>query len=294
MKIVTRGADLRALSRRARRSGESVGFVPTMGYLHEGHLSLIQRARREHRRVLVSVFVNPLQFGPKEDFERYPRNEVQDVRLCRDAGCDWLFLPRVRSLYPPGFSTVVAPGPLASRWEGAVRPGHFSGVATVVLKLLNLAEPDTLYLGQKDYQQALVVRSMMRDLDVPYRLTVVPTVRERDGLARSSRNVYLDPDERRRARGLIRALREGRAAVRSGLRDTRAIEKRVEQTLRREASPRSIDYLALVDPETLESLPRLEGRGIIIAAIRIGKTRLIDNLFVAAPRPARKAVGRKS
>jgi len=260
-----------------------------MGYLHEGHLSLIRRARRENHRVVVSVFVNPLQFGPREDFGLYPRNEVQDVRMCRDAGTDWFFLPRARSLYPPGFSTVVAPGSLASRWEGAVRPGHFSGVATVVLKLLNLAEPDTLYLGQKDYQQALIVRAMMRDLDVPYRLTVVPTVRERDGLARSSRNVYLNPDERRRARGLIRALREGRAAVRAGVRDSRAIEARMEEALRREAKPRRIDYLALVDPETLEPLPRLEGRGIIIAAIRIGKTRLIDNLFVSVPRPAGKA-----
>ncbi|TMQ60670.1 MAG: pantoate--beta-alanine ligase [Candidatus Eisenbacteria bacterium] len=284
MRIVTRGADLRALSRRARQSGMSVGFVPTMGYLHEGHLALIRRARSEHHRIAVSVFVNPLQFGPKEDFGRYPRDEVRDVRLCRDAGCDWFFLPRVRALYPPGFSTTVAPGPLAALWEGVERPGHFRGVATIVLKLLNLVEPDMLYLGQKDIQQARIVQSMVRDLDLSTRVTICPTVRERDGLALSSRNVYLGPAERLRATGMIRAMREGRALARSGTHDARPILTRVRRTLRREARPDSVDYLALVDPVTLEPIPKLErGGGFLIGAIRIGKTRLIDNLFVRPP-----------
>ena len=294
MKILTRGADLRALSRRARQGGETAGFVPTMGSLHEGHLSLIRRARREHDRVIVSVFVNPLQFGPREDYAHYPRDEVRDVRMCRDEGCDWFFLPRARVLYPPGCSTRVAPGPLASRWEGAVRPGHFQGVATVVLKLLNFAEPDVLYLGQKDYQQAQVLRAMVRDLDLPCRIVVAPTVRERDGLALSSRNVRLDPEQRLRASGLIRSLREGREAARSGIADARPLLERVRRCLVREARPDGIDYVALVDPSTLEPLARLTRRAILIAAIRIGRTRLIDNLFVAAPRRTRRGAGSRA
>jgi pantoate--beta-alanine ligase len=261
----------------------TVGFVPTMGYLHQGHIALIRRARRENHRVVVSVFVNPLQFGPKEDYTRYPRDEVRDVRLCRDAGCDWFFIPRTRSLYPPGFSTSVTPGPLAERWEGAVRPGHFRGVATVVLKLMNLAEPDTLYLGRKDVQQASVVRAMVRDLDNQARVAIVPTVRDRDGLALSSRNMYLSAEQRKRAPGMIRGLREGRALVRAGMRDPRAILARVRARIRSEARPDAIDYLALVDPTTLEPLRRIAGSGLLIAAIRIGTTRLLDNLSVTPP-----------
>ena len=290
MRIVTRGVELRALSRRARQSGMSVGFVPTMGSLHEGHLSLIRRARRENHRVAVSVFVNPLQFGPREDFTRYPRDEVRDVRLCRDAGCDWFFLPRTRSLYPAGFATTVDPGPIAERWEGAVRPGHFRGVATIVLKLLHLVEPDTLYLGQKDIQQARVLQSMAHDLDLPVRITIGPTLRERDGLALSSRNVYLSPEDRARAPGLIRAMREGRALARSGVTEARRILARVRAALRREARPDRVDYLALVDPITLEPIRRVERSGAFLrGAHRLGKTRLIDNLYVRArAKPARK------
>ncbi len=288
MRIIARGPELRALSRRARQSGMTIGFVPTMGSLHEGHLSLIARARTEHHRIAVSVFVNPLQFGPNEDFKRYPRDEVRDVRLCRDAGCDWLFLPRVRALYPPGFSTLVLPGPLADIWEGEIRPGHFRGVATIVLKLLNLVEPDTLYLGQKDIQQARIVQGMVRDLDLNTRVVICPTVRDRDGLALSSRNVYLSPDERRRATGMIRAMREGRWLIRSGLRDSRAVLTRVRRMLRHEARPDAVDYLALVDPVTLEPLRQIDRAAMFLGAIRIGKTRLIDNLPVSAP-PRRRA-----
>jgi len=288
VRIVTRGVELRGLSRRARQSGMSVGFVPTMGSLHEGHLSLIRRARRENHRVAVSVFVNPLQFGPREDLTRYPRDEVRDVRLCRDAGCDWFFLPRVRTLYPAGFATTVDPGPIAEMWEGAARPGHFRGVATVVLKLLHLVEPDTLYLGQKDLQQARVLQSMARDLDLPVRITIGPTVRERDGLALSSRNVYLSPEDRARAPGLIRAMREGRALARTGVTEARRILARVRAALRREARPDRVDYLALVDPITLEPIRRVERSGaFLLGAIRLGKTRLIDNLYFRARRKGR-------
>ena len=214
---------MRALSRRARARRESIGFVPTMGALHEGHLSLMRLARRGHRRVAASIFVNPLQFGPREDFARYPRPIARDRRLCREAGVDWLFLPAARELYPPGAETRVVPGRLASRWEGAARPGHFAGVCTVVMKLLRIVEPDTLILGRKDAQQAAVVGAMMRDLDEAARLVVAPTVRERGGLALSSRNAYLTPEERTRAAGLPRGLRAGRDAARAGARDAARI-----------------------------------------------------------------------
>ncbi len=278
---MSRTVAMRELSRRARRSGESVGFVPTMGALHAGHVSLMRRARVENRRLAVSVFVNPLQFGPAEDLNRYPRNELQDLRLCRWAGTDWLYMPPARAIYPPGFATRVDPGPMGRLWEGAVRPGHFSGVLTVVLKFLETVEPDTLYLGQKDAQQAALLTQMVRDLDLPVRVVVCPTVRERDGVALSSRNVYLSTEERARARGIVHSLRAGRRAARAGRRDAKAIVSAARRTLLREASPDRIDYLALVDPKTFEPIPRLTRRGLLIAAVRIGQTRLIDNMTIS-------------
>ena len=254
-----------------------------MGALHEGHLSLVRRAARENDRVVVSVFVNPLQFGPQEDFRRYPRNTRRDAALCREAGCDWFFLPSPAEIYPEGFQTSVEPGPLAQRWEGAVRPGHFGGVATVVLKLLNAVEPDTLYLGQKDAQQAAVVGAMMRDFDLPARLVVAPIVREPDGLAMSSRNVYLDPDQRARAAGFPRALAAAGALTRRGVRDARRLETEAKRVLRRETRPEAIDYVAVVDPATLEPVRRLTKRSLLLAAIRVGRTRLIDNRFLTPP-----------
>jgi pantoate--beta-alanine ligase len=283
VKTVTGIRPLRTLVGRARARGESIGFVPTMGALHEGHLSLVRRARRERDRVVVSVFVNPLQFGPREDYARYPRDPARDARLCRAAGCDWLFLPSVRAMYPPGATTRVLAGAVARRWEGAVRPGHFDGVATVVLKLIQLVRPDTLYLGQKDAQQARVLADMIRDLNVPVRLTVCPTVREPDGLAMSSRNAYLDAEERARAAGLYRALEAGRAAAVDGRHGARVILREARAALRREARPERVDYLALVDPSTLEPLRRPARRGLLLAAIRIGRTRLIDNLAIPGP-----------
>ncbi|HEU4334003.1 MAG TPA: pantoate--beta-alanine ligase [Candidatus Eisenbacteria bacterium] len=277
MKVVRRIEAMRAMVRRARRRGETIGFVPTMGALHEGHLSLIRRARARHDRVVVSVFVNPLQFGPMEDFRRYPRNTARDARLSKAAGCDWFFLPSGRALYPEGFETSVRPGPLASRWEGAVRPGHFAGVCTVVLKLLQIVEPDTMILGQKDAQQAAVVGAMMRDFDLAARLDVAPIVRERDGLALSSRNVYLSPDERARAAAISKALRAAAALAARGVRDARRLEAGARGVLRREAKPQRIDYLKIVDPRTLEPVRRIERRALLLAAVRIGRTRLLDN-----------------
>jgi pantoate--beta-alanine ligase len=271
---------MRALSRRARSRRESIGFVPTMGALHEGHASLLRRARARHDRVAASIFVNPLQFGPREDFARYPRPLARDARLCRAAGVDWLFLPTARALYPAGSATRVVPGPLGARWEGAARPGHFTGVLTVVLKLLQIVEPNTLVLGQKDAQQAAVVGAMIRDLDLPAHLDVAPTVRESDGLAMSSRNAYLSPSERARAVGLNRALAAGRVAARAGVRDPARIVAAVRRTLRSTAPPDAIDYVALVDRRTFEPVRKLDRRGLLIAAIRIGRTRLIDNLAV--------------
>lgn len=282
MKVVRRIEAMRAMVRRARRRGETIGFVPTMGALHEGHLSLIRRARARHDRVVVSVYVNPLQFGPKEDFRRYPRNTARDARLSKGAGCDWFFLPSGRALYPEGFETSVQPGPLAARWEGAVRPGHFAGVCTVVLKLLQIVEPDTMILGQKDAQQAAVVGAMMRDFDVATRLDVAPIVRERDGLALSSRNAYLSPVERSRAAAIPKALRAASALAASGVRDARRLEAEARGVLRREAKPQGIDYLKIVDPRTLEPVRRVGRRTLLLAAVRIGRTRLLDNRHVTS------------
>ena len=287
MKIVRRPAAMRALVRDARRRGKTVGFVPTMGALHDGHLSLVRRARLDHDRVVVSVFVNQLQFGPREDYRRYPRDHRLDARLCRAAGCDWFFLPTARAVYPERFQTAVAAGPLAARWEGAVRPGHFGGVLTVVLKLLNMVEPDTLYLGQKDAQQAAVVGAMMRDLDLPARLAVAPIVRERDGLAMSSRNAYLGPEDRVRAAGFPRALAAAAALARGGARDARRLEREVKRVLRLETKPDAIDYVALVDPRTLQPVARLNRRALLLAAIRLGRTRLLDNRFLTPSRGKR-------
>lgn len=292
MKGVRRVAAMRALVREARRRGKSVGFVPTMGALHEGHLSLVRRARRAHDRVVVSVFVNPLQFGPTEDLRSYPRDERRDAALCREAGCDWFFRPSVDEMYPEGFQTSVTPGPLAGRWEGAVRPGHFSGVLTVVLKLLEAVEPDTLYLGQKDAQQAAVVGAMMRDFALPSRLSVAPIVREPGGLAMSSRNVYLSPEERARAAGFPRALAAAAALARRGVRDARRLEAEAKRVLRLETKPDAIDYVAVVDPATLEPIRRVAARGLLLGAIRVGRTRLIDNRILipaSGPRGERRS-----
>jgi pantoate--beta-alanine ligase len=269
-------AALRAWRRSARDAGRRVGLVPTMGFLHEGHLALVDDARRRADAVVMSVFVNPLQFGPTEDFDRYPRDLDRDRALARERGVDLLFVPAVSTMYPPGAEVRIAPGPAAERWEGAVRPGHFAGVLTIVAKLLHLVEPEIAAFGQKDIQQVSLVRRMVRDLDMPVELTVVPTVREADGLALSSRNVYLDPAQRRDAPALYRGLLAAAAAWRAGERAGQALESLVARQVG--AAPTLFaDYIAAIDPDQLQRVDEARPGTILVVAARAGRTRLIDN-----------------
>jgi pantoate--beta-alanine ligase len=254
------------------------GLVPTMGFLHDGHLSLVDAARDAGAEfVVVSIFVNPRQFGPSEDFERYPRDEERDRALLEERGVDVLFLPPVDAMYPRGAVTIVNVGGVARPLEGARRPGHFEGVATVVLKLFNIVQPDLAVFGRKDAQQCAVIDRMVRDLDVPVRLVFADTVREHDGLAMSSRNAYLSADERRRAPALHRALRGGVEAVTHGIHDVAGVEHLMRKVLE-ETPDVDVDYLALVDPLTFEA-PADFARPLLVAgAVRVGRTRLIDNI----------------
>ncbi len=275
MRRTSSRAAVRVAVARWKARGERVEFVPTMGAIHAGHLSLVRRAGG---RVVASIFVNPLQFGPREDFRRYPRPVRRDRALLAGAGVDLLWEPAVSDLYPPGHRTRVSVEGLGSRLEGAVRPGHFDGVATVVTKLLNVVQPDVLWLGQKDAQQALIIESMCRDLDLPVRVRRGATVREGDGLACSSRNAYLEPAERAQAAALPRGLEAARRALRSGERSAARIARSIRRVWRAHARVRE-DYIAVVDARTLESLRTLpRGRRVLVAvAARVGKARLIDN-----------------
>lgn len=273
---------LRALTawRRALlREGVSVGLVPTMGALHEGHRSLIRQARLACDAVVVSLFVNPRQFGPREDYARYPRTFKADAALCREAGVDLLFAPSAQDMYPTGSQTSVVVGDLGERWEGAIRPGHFDGVAMVVAKLFALVRPDRAFFGQKDFQQAAIIRRLAEDLNCGVRIVVCPTVRESDGLALSSRNRYLTSAQRRVAPVLYRALRAGRAAILEGRRQGRDVVRAMQRVVEREKAV-TVDYLALCDPTTLAPLPRVGKAAVLLGAIRLGDVRLIDNVLV--------------
>ncbi len=266
----------------ARRAGKTIGFVPTMGALHEGHLSLIRAARRAHDVVIVSIFVNPLQFGPREDYRRYPRPFRRDSALAKRAGCDVIFAPTAAAMYPAGRRTIVDVTGLSEQLEGAARPGHFRGVATVVTKLFHLVQPTTAYVGQKDYQQARLIQRLVEDLNLPLRVKVLPTVRERDGLAMSSRNVYLTAEQRWEAPVLARALRAAAAEIHRGTRRASTVRARFARAIA-EAPHARLDRLDVVDASTLQPLTRLRGRVAILAAVRLGRTRLIDNILVAVP-----------
>lgn len=274
-------ADLRSALAAWRRAGAVIGLVPTMGALHAGHRALIEAARRECARVVATIFVNPKQFAPNEDFAGYPRNEAADLDLLHGAGVDLAFLPEGAEMYPPGFATSVAVAGLTGDLCGRHRPGHFDGVATVVTKLLLQALPDLAYFGEKDYQQLLVIRRLARDLDIPVRIVGVPTVREADGLALSSRNLYLSPQERRTAPALARVLREIAAAL---AREPEAAARELARgRTALEGAGFAVEYLELRDAETLA--PRASAAGAparLFAAARLGRTRLIDNLPVAA------------
>jgi pantoate--beta-alanine ligase len=268
-------ADLRAHVQRARDDGRKVGLVPTMGALHEGHLSLVDAARRECSFVIVTIFVNPTQFGPHEDYERYPRSLEQDLALLDSRGADLVFVPAREEMYRAGHATSVFVDRLSVRWEGEVRPGHFQGVATVVLKLFHAAMPDVAWFGQKDYQQLLVIRRMTADLDLPIEIRMCPTVRDADGLALSSRNAYLSADERRRGLSLPLALRRAAEMFNAGERDAGRITATMQEILA--AAPVEQDYAAIVDGETLDPIDPARPGSIAIVAARVGKTRLIDN-----------------
>ena len=270
-------ADLRAWSRAERSAGRLIGFVPTMGYLHEGHLSLVDEARRRTDSVILSIFVNPLQFGPSEDLSRYPRDIPRDRALASARGVDALFVPTVAAMYPPGSQVRLSPGPIADLWEGAARPGHFTGVLTVVAKLFHLVEPDVACFGQKDVQQLTLVRRMVRDLDWPVEIVAAPTVREPDGLALSSRNAYLNPEDRGRAVVLSRALHAAHQAWRGGETRATGLEARMRQELGREPTV-AVEYISIADPETLASVDTTDERTVVSIAARIGGTRLIDNI----------------
>ena len=284
MRTVRTVAALRSALAPARREGRAIGLVPTMGALHEGHLSLIRRAREQCDVVVVSVFVNPAQFNERADLERYPRSETGDAALAEAAGAALLFAPSVEEVYPPGFATAVEVIGITDRLEGAARgSGHFRGVTTVVAKLLCMAMPDVAYFGQKDAQQTVVIRRLVEDLNLPVHIEVCPTVREPDGVAMSSRNALLDPDQRTRARSLFEALEAARALAGLGERSAEALEDAALQALR--SSGVLAEYVALVDPETLEPLAQLTGRGLLAIAARIGDVRLIDNAILE-PAPA--------
>ncbi len=281
MRTFYQTAALRTYLRGIRGEGKTIGFVPTMGALHEGHLSLMRRAKSDCDLVVVSIFVNPLQFGPNEDFARYPRDLNRDLQLTSNVGVEALFAPEVEELFPPGHQTVVDVPELSGLLEGARRPGHFRGVATVVTKLLNIVQPDRAYFGQKDYQQLLVIERLARDLHLQTTIAMVPTVREPDGLALSSRNAYLSPEERAAAGVLSRALQRAEALVADGERDAGRVQREVEALIQAEPLA-SLDYVALANPETLQPAASLaEGVTLVAVAARFGATRLIDNTLVA-------------
>jgi pantoate--beta-alanine ligase len=272
-------SDLRRWCAARRRLGETIGLVPTMGALHDGHLALVTALHAVVDRVVVSIFVNPTQFAPGEDFSRYPRTEAEDLAKLRSVGVDVAYMPTPADMYPAGFTTEIAVGgPLTQGLDAVARPGHFTGVATVVAKLLLQAMPDVAAFGEKDYQQLQIIRRMAQDLDLPIEILPVKTVRDAHGLALSSRNAYLTDDERQTARQLNTILARAAAALRAGVRGPEACAKAAQSLLA--AGFTSVDYVAFADPDSLAPLDLFEGRGRILAAARIGKTRLIDNMAV--------------
>ena len=270
---------LRAWRAAQRAAGRRVGLVPTMGYLHEGHLALVGEARRRVDAVVLSAFVNPLQFGPNDDFAQYPRDLARDRSLAAARGVDLLFAPLIDAMYPPGAEIRVVAGETAERWEGSARPGHFTGVLTVVAKLFHLVEPDVACFGQKDIQQVTLIRHLVRDLDWPIELAVVPTIRETDGLALSSRNVYLSPAEREKALALSRGLRGATEAWESGERSASVLERIVRASLRAAPGVRA-EYIAVVEPQQMRPVKVAPAGTIVALAAWVGGTRLIDNVIL--------------
>ena len=282
MQIIHSIRALQVWRRNHQLKGGTIGFVPTLGALHEGHRSLLQRARKTSDTVVASIFVNPLQFGPSEDFRCYPRTLATDQSMCRQEGVDLLFIPKPHELYPTDFQTSVRISLLTTRWEGERRPQHFQGVTTIVTKLLILVLPDHAFFGQKDYQQFLVVKQLVKDLNLNVRIVGCPTIREADGLASSSRNRYLTTRQRTEAAQLYQTLRHGAQMIRQGIRQKRGIERAIITRLTRTTSA-TIDYIAICNSQTLEPLTKITGQVVLLGAICLGKVRLIDNLKVQVP-----------
>ncbi|MDH4414154.1 MAG: pantoate--beta-alanine ligase [Rhizobium sp.] len=279
MEIVTTIAALRQKLAPRRRAGQTIGFVPTMGYLHQGHLSLFGRAKSENDLTVVSIFVNPLQFGKNEDLEKYPRDLARDSAMLEDAGVDFLFAPGIEDMYPEPMQTVVDLPKLGSQLEGEARPGHFAGVATVVTKLFNIVQPDAAYFGEKDYQQVTIIQKMVEDLAQPVRVVPVATVREADGLACSSRNVYLSSAERAAAVIVPKTLAEAERLLLTGIRDVATLEAKLIDFLRSEplAEP---EVVAIRDPRTLERIETVSATALVLLYVRFGKTKLLDNRII--------------
>ncbi len=271
MRVITKKTDLRSIVTTAKRRGQTVGFVPTMGALHEGHLSLFRRCRKENGVAVVSIFVNPLQFGPKEDFRRYPRKKKQDISLAKKENVDIMFYPSEKEIYPRRFLTKINVLEVAENLCGKFRPGHFEGVATVVTKLLNMVQPDVLYLGQKDAQQCVVIKHLVQDLNFPVAVKILPTIRESDGLAMSSRNQYLTPEKRKKAAVIYQALKAAKNEILAGEQRAAAVTNLMKNLIRKAAQ--KIEYIECVEKETLVPLKILRGDVLIAVAAWIGKTR---------------------
>ncbi len=279
MEVVRKIIECRDRTWKARGEEKTVGFVPTMGFLHEGHLSLVRKCRQETDYCVVSIFVNPTQFGPGEDFNQYPRDEERDLALLRKEGVDLVFIPTVEEMYPEGYQTYVEVTELSRPLCGQFRKGHFRGVATVVTKLFNIVYPHIAYFGQKDYQQYLIIKRMVKDLNMPVEIKALPIVRERDGLAMSSRNTYLNPEERAQAVALYRALMKAKQAYDEGERSADRIKKTVEEELAKYPLVK-VQYIEVVDGETLKPVERIEGKTLVAVAAFVGKARLIDNVLL--------------
>jgi len=279
MEVIRSVKDMQHISNRLKKEGKSIGFVPTMGYLHEGHLSLVRRGRSENDVVVVSIFVNPIQFGPEEDYTRYPRDEKRDLSLLEGLA-DFVFIPDVKDMYEEGFVTYVDVEKITTHLCGAFRPGHFRGVATVVLKLFNIVKPDRAYFGKKDYQQFRVIERMCRDLNLEVDIVPCETVREKNGLAMSSRNVYLSKEEFEDAGIIYKALSYGKSLIEGGERDSKSVISKIENMIREKPTLKKIDYIAIVDPMTLEDVKTIKGPVVILFAGYFGTARLIDNVEV--------------
>ncbi|RKZ14533.1 pantoate--beta-alanine ligase [bacterium] len=279
MRIATRVDEMKSIAEEYRKNGKRISFVPTMGYLHEGHLSLVDIARKDGDICVVSIFVNPIQFGPGEDYERYPRDVERDERLLEQRGCDVLFYPSASEMYPEDFLTRVRVEKLSSILCGKSRPGHFEGVTTVVLKLFNIVKPHVAVFGEKDYQQLVIIKRMVRDLNLDVEIVAGEIIREKDGLAMSSRNVYLDPVERKQATCLFRSMLLAQDMVKAGIRDTKTIVEAVGGFIKKFDRAR-IDYVKIVHPDTLEELEEIHDRARILLAVYFGNARLIDNMEI--------------